>query len=100
MEEVFRYFLNFIKNACPGITVEDTPDNKKEFLTKIDEDKSLSVDFDELNNFFDSYINIAAGKVNLSMASGTGNAKSSFAPIKFKLEVLEDFEDGSEMHEV
>ena len=37
VEEIFRYMINFIKNESNGkILIEETPENKKEFLIKID----------------------------------------------------------------
>ena len=37
VDEIFRYMINFIMNESNGkILIEETPENKKEFLIKID----------------------------------------------------------------
>jgi hypothetical protein len=40
----------------------------------IDEDSTLSVDLDEINSFFDKYVNIDKGIVNLKMGEGLSSA--------------------------
>ena len=37
VDEIFRYMINFFMNESNGkILIEETPENKKEFLIKID----------------------------------------------------------------
>jgi hypothetical protein len=87
---VFSTLVNYIKNVT-GIQIEETNENRKEFLTKIDENKNLAVDLDELNKFFNMYINIEKKEVRLDMAGVHGNAPSEHAVIKLKMKVVEDF---------
>jgi len=42
-------------------------------MKAIDEDSTLSVDFDEINNFFNKYVNIANGTIKLNMGEGLSN---------------------------
>ena len=96
--EMFTNFINFAQNVC-GVTIEETNDNRKEFLVKIDKDKSLSVDFDELNQFFDTYVDLKGKKIKLDMATG-GSVASEHRPAKVIMEVLEDFDEDSYLNKV
>lgn len=96
--EMFSNFINFVENVC-GIKIEESNENRKEFLVKIDKDKSLTVDFGELNDFFNQYVNLANKEIKLDMVKGT-NPVSQFPPVKVVMEVLEDFESGNDMKEV
>ena len=96
--EMFSNFINFVENVC-GIKIEETNENRKEFLIKIDKDKSLTVDFGELNDFFNEYVDIANKNIKLDMAKGN-NAPSQFPPLKVRMEVLEDFDAESSLNQV
>ena len=95
---MFSNFINFVDNVC-GIKIEESNDNRKEFLVKIDKDKSLTVDFGELNDFFDEYVDLAHKNIKLDMTKNA-NPKSEFAPVKVTMEVLEDFDEDNEMKNV
>ena len=96
--EMFSNFINFVDNVC-GIKIEESNENRKEFLVSIDKDKSLTVDFNELNDFFNEYVDIANKNIKLEMAKGN-NAPSIYPPVKVRMVVVEDFEADSDLSKV
>ena len=61
---MFPFFINFIENTI-GIKIENNNDNRKEFISKIDKDKSNSIELDEINSFFDNYVSLENKTVTL-----------------------------------
>jgi hypothetical protein len=89
---VFSTFVNYIKNVT-HFNIEEKDDNRKEFLTKIDDNKNLAVELNELNEFFNDYINLELKEVNLNMVGVHGNEPSKHVTIKVKMIVISDFAD-------
>lgn len=54
---MFPFFINFIENTI-DVKIENNNDNRKEFISKIDKDKSNSIELDEINSFFDNYVSL------------------------------------------
>ena len=72
---MFTFFIIFIENLTatgthPGIRIPDSNENMKEFISLMDVDGGLSVELEEMNAFFENYVNIEKRIFKLEMTKG------------------------------
>lgn len=54
-------------NAMTGLTIDNSTASKKELGKQIDSDANLSVDFEELDDFFENKVDLNNGILKLSI---------------------------------